>query len=146
MILNRYWHFLFSHGCYNLVLLSGVSVVKNSEQIFPGAIDCLAQQEVGEEKLVALVVKLVVSILISSMSIMIIITVKETHGSGSPESLFSGPLQHLVLEAGKLLVEMLEGILADVVHALPSHDNVEEHLRQQLNPDGEVVHASSSRK
>ena len=77
---------------------------------------------------------------------MIIITFKETHGSGSPESLFSGPLQHLVLEAGKLLVEMLEGLLADVVHALPGHDHVEEHLRQQLHPDREVVHASSSRK
>ena len=59
----RFCIFLFSHGGDNLVLLSGVPVVKHSEQILPGSIDRLSQQEVGEEKLVALVVKLVVSIL-----------------------------------------------------------------------------------
>ena len=62
---------LFSHGGDNLVLLGGVSVVEHSEQIFPGAVDGLAEQEVGEEKLVALVVKLVVSILLSDMVIKI---------------------------------------------------------------------------
>ena len=58
---------LFSHGGDNLVLLSGVSVVEHSEQILPRAVDCLAKQEVGEEKLVALIVKLVVSILSSNI-------------------------------------------------------------------------------
>merc|ERR1711983_702964 len=117
---------LFSHGGDNLVLLGGVPVVKHSEQIFPGAVDGLAQQEVGEEKLVALVVKLVISI-----------------GSSSLESLFSCLLQLLSLETGKLLIELLEGLLADGVPALPGHDHVEQHLGQQLHPDGEVIHASS---
>ena len=137
---------LFSHGGDNLVLLSGVSVVKHSEQILPGAVDGLAEQEVGEEKLVAVVVKLVVSILSSGMVIMITILYEiETYGSCSLESLFSCLLQFLSLEAGKLLVELLEGLLADEVPALPGHDHVEQHLGQQLHPDGEVIHASSPR-
>ena len=55
--------FSFGHGGDDLVLLSGVPVVENPEQILPGPIDGLAQQEVREQKLVALVVELVISIL-----------------------------------------------------------------------------------
>ena len=55
--------FLFGHGGDDLVLLSGVPVVEHPEQILPGPVDGLAQQEVGEQKLVALVVELVISIL-----------------------------------------------------------------------------------
>ena len=55
--------FLSGHGGDNLVLLSGVSVVEHPEQILPGSVDGLTQQEVGEQKLVAFVVELIISIL-----------------------------------------------------------------------------------
>ena len=55
--------FSFGHGGDDLVLLSGVSVVEHPEQILPGSVDGLTQQEVGEQKLVAFVVELIISIL-----------------------------------------------------------------------------------
>ena len=67
-----------------------------------------------------------------------------THCCGSFEPLLRGFLQLSSTESSKLLVEELESLLADAVSALSGHDNVEEDAWQELDPDGEVVHASAA--
>ena len=67
-----------------------------------------------------------------------------THRRGSFEPLLRGFLQLSSTEASKLLVEELESLLADAVRALPGHDDVEEDAWQELDPDGEVIHARAA--
>ena len=69
---------------------------------------------------------------------------KCTHRRGSFEPLLGGFLQLSSTESSKLLVEELESLLADAVSALPGHDDVEEDAWQELDPDGEVIHARAA--
>jgi len=107
----------------DFVGLEGVLVTEDSEDVFARAMDGFTQEEVGEEKFVGGIVQVVVSIV-----------------SGSVEAMFGRLLQLSAGQSGKLLVEVLQGLLADDLGPLPPHDHVEQDLGQALHPHWEVVH------
>merc|ERR1712242_241665 len=103
------------------------AVRKKSKQILPWPIDSLAKKVVGEKQTVALVVQFVVPI-----------------SSGSLESLHSCHVQFHSFQSSKLLVKVPQSLLTDAVCPLPGHNDVEEDAWQELDPDGEVVHARAA--
>ena len=55
--------------------------------------------------------------------------------SGSVESIFCSILQFNSGQSSKLLVESLQGILADEISSFPTHDDVEQDFRETLDPN-----------
>merc|ERR1712203_1001467 len=75
----------------NLVLLRHVAVVKAAKDVFSWSIDCATEEEVGEKKLVAAVVQLVVSV--------------RSHGS---ESFSCNFVKGVPGQSGEVLIEVPE--------------------------------------
>ena len=60
--------------------------------------------------------------------------------SSGVEAILGRFLQLATGQSSELLVEGLQGVLADELRPLPGHDHVEQDLGQTLDPDWEVIH------
>jgi len=122
--------FLFGldlHIVDNLVRLVHVPIVKAAEDVFTWSIDCSSEQEVWEEQLVALVVQFVVTV--------------RGHG---PVPLRGHLLQSVSFKTRKVLIEVAQRLSSDIVDTHLTADHIEDHPRDQLNPNGEVINASTA--